>query len=129
MNEETTNSHSVPGRSTTVFTPAAIAQIKSLVAEGKTREQIAVVLGTTPASLAGTCSKLGISLRPPPEVRAARKPHVPKPVVESNVVQKLLTVEKALQDEIYACKVEMEKIQQRLIGLEMARRAIQDEKP
>jgi hypothetical protein len=47
----------------TKFTPERINQIKNLVERGKSREEIAELIGVTPASLTVTCSKLGISLR------------------------------------------------------------------
>jgi hypothetical protein len=45
------------------FTPERIQQIKNLVERGKSREDIAELVGVTVGSLAVTCSKLGISLR------------------------------------------------------------------
>ena len=45
------------------FTPERIQQIKNLVERGKSREDIAELVGVTMGSLAVTCSKLGISLR------------------------------------------------------------------
>ena len=45
------------------FTPERIQQIKNLVERGKSREDIAGLVGVTVGSLAVTCSKLGISLR------------------------------------------------------------------
>ena len=47
------------------FTPERIQQIKNLVERGKSREDIAGLVGVTVGSLAVTCSKLGISLRRP----------------------------------------------------------------
>ena len=47
-----------------VFTPERITQIKNLIEQGKTRAQVAELIGTSVASLAVTCSRLGISLRP-----------------------------------------------------------------
>ena len=47
----------------TKFTPERIQQIKNLVAEAKSREEIAGLIGVTVGSLQVTCSKLGISLR------------------------------------------------------------------
>ena len=49
----------------TKFTPERIQQIKNLVAQGKSREEIAGLIGVTVGSLQVTCSKLGISLRRP----------------------------------------------------------------
>lgn len=45
------------------FTPERIQQIKNLVERGKSREDIAELVGVTVGSLAVTCSKLGVSLR------------------------------------------------------------------
>jgi hypothetical protein len=45
------------------FTSERIQQIKNLVERGKSREDIAELVGVTVGSLAVTCSKLGISLR------------------------------------------------------------------
>ena len=49
----------------TKFTPENIRQIVNLVDRGKSKEQIAEVIGVTLGSLQVTCSKLGISLRQP----------------------------------------------------------------
>ena len=49
----------------TKFTPERIQQIKNLVERGKSREEIADVIGVTVASLQVTCSRLGVSLRRP----------------------------------------------------------------
>src|SRR5262245_43429496 len=45
------------------FTPQAIEQIKELIAHGKSRDEVANLLGVTVGSLQVTCSRLGISLR------------------------------------------------------------------
>src|SRR5262245_6582961 len=47
------------------FTPERLQQIKNLVERGKRRDEIADILGVSVASLQVTCSRLGISLRPP----------------------------------------------------------------
>jgi hypothetical protein len=47
------------------FTPERIQQIKNLVERGKSREEIADLIGVTVGSLQVTCSRLGISLRRP----------------------------------------------------------------
>jgi hypothetical protein len=47
------------------FTPERIEQIKNLVGRGKSREEIAELVGVTVGSLQVTCSRLGISLRRP----------------------------------------------------------------
>jgi hypothetical protein len=45
------------------FTPERIQQIRNLVERGKSREEIAELIGVTVGSLEVTCSRLGISLR------------------------------------------------------------------
>jgi hypothetical protein len=45
------------------FTPERLAQITNLVERGKSREEIAELVGATLGSLQVTCSRLGISLR------------------------------------------------------------------
>jgi hypothetical protein len=45
------------------FTPERIQQIINLVERGKTRDEIAALIGVTTATLQVTCSKLAISLR------------------------------------------------------------------
>jgi len=47
------------------FTPERIEQIKTLVERGKSREDIAELIGVTVGSLQVTCSRLGVSLRRP----------------------------------------------------------------
>src|SRR5262245_53206699 len=49
----------------TKFTPERIQQIKNLVERGKSRDEIADILGVPVGSLQVTCSHLGISLRQP----------------------------------------------------------------
>lgn len=49
----------------TKFTPERIQQICNLVERGRTREEIAEIIGVTTGTLQVTCSKLGISLRRP----------------------------------------------------------------
>jgi hypothetical protein len=53
-----------PGRETK-FTPERLQQIRNLVERGKSREEIAELIGVTVGSLQVTCSRLGISLRRP----------------------------------------------------------------
>jgi hypothetical protein len=53
-----------PGRQIK-FTPERIQQIRNLVERGKSREEIAELIGTTLGSLQVTCSRLGVSLRRP----------------------------------------------------------------
>jgi hypothetical protein len=45
------------------FTPERLQQIRNLVERGKSREEIAELIGVTLGSLQVTCSRLGISLR------------------------------------------------------------------
>ena len=47
------------------FTPERIQQIRNLVEQGKSREEIAELIEVTVGSLQVTCSRLGISLRRP----------------------------------------------------------------
>src|SRR5262245_27918020 len=47
------------------FTPERIQQIKNLVERGKSRDEIAELIGVTVGSLQVTCSRLGVSLRRP----------------------------------------------------------------
>jgi len=47
------------------FTPERLQQIINLVERGKSRDEIAAILGVTVGSLQVTCSRLGISLRRP----------------------------------------------------------------
>src|SRR6266480_4393326 len=47
------------------FTPERIQQVKNLVERGKSREEIAELIGVTVGSLQVTCSRLGIILRQP----------------------------------------------------------------
>src|SRR5262249_47419973 len=44
------------------FTPERLQQIRNLVERGKSREEIAELIGVTVGSLQVTCSRLGISL-------------------------------------------------------------------
>src|SRR5215469_16483623 len=45
------------------LTPERIQQVKNLVERGKSRDEIAELIGVTVGSLQVTCSRLGISLR------------------------------------------------------------------
>jgi Helix-turn-helix domain of resolvase len=49
----------------TKFTPEKIRQVSNLVERGKSREEIAELVGVTVGTLQVTCSRLGISLRKP----------------------------------------------------------------
>ena len=49
----------------TKFTPERISQILNLVERGKSREEIAELVGVTVGTLQVTCSRFGISLRRP----------------------------------------------------------------
>jgi hypothetical protein len=54
----------VPARGRpTKFTPERIQQIRNLVERGKSREEIAELIGVPVGSLQVTCSRLGVSLR------------------------------------------------------------------
>jgi hypothetical protein len=44
------------------FTPERLQQIRNLVERGKSREEIAELIGVTVGSLQGTCSRFGIGL-------------------------------------------------------------------
>jgi len=63
----------------TKFTPERIQQITNLVERGKSRDEIADILGVTVGSLQVTCSRLGISLRRPKVdnrvLQQKRQPH------------------------------------------------------
>ena len=52
-------------KSRTKFTPERIQQISNLVERGKSRDEIAAMIGVTTGTLQVTCSKMGISLRRP----------------------------------------------------------------
>jgi len=52
-------------KSRTKFTPERIRQICNLVERGKSRDEIAEIIGVTSGTLQVTCSKMGISLRRP----------------------------------------------------------------
>jgi hypothetical protein len=62
------------------FTPERLDQIRNLIERGKTREEIANIIGSTVNSLQVTCSRMGISLRPP-------KGSSPKPKATPMVVE------------------------------------------
>src|SRR5215510_6929060 len=53
------------GRRQTKFTPERIRQIVNLVERGKSREEIAELVGVTVGTLQVTCSRFGVSLRRP----------------------------------------------------------------
>jgi hypothetical protein len=57
-----------------IFTPAALDEIKTMVAQGLDKQLIADKVGCTPGSLKVVCCKNRISLRQPD-----RKPRQPKP--------------------------------------------------
>src|SRR6185295_15672439 len=58
-------------RRQTKFTPERIRQITNLVQQGKSREEIAELIGVTVGTLQVTCSKFGVSLRRPRLVTGA----------------------------------------------------------
>jgi hypothetical protein len=57
----------------TKFTPENIRLITDLVERGKSRKEIAEVIGVTPGTLAATCSRLKVSLRRPSASSEARR--------------------------------------------------------
>ena len=59
------------------FTPERLQQIRNLVERGRSREEIAELIGATVGSLQVTCSRLGISLRLSKEMGLLRRggPH------------------------------------------------------
>ena len=54
------------------FTPERVQQIRNLVERGKSREEIAELIGVTVGSLQATCSTFGISLRRVPFANGMR---------------------------------------------------------
>jgi hypothetical protein len=58
-------SQPVNRRRLTKFTPERIQQIFNLVERGKSRDEIAEIIGVTTGTLQVTCSKMGVSLRRP----------------------------------------------------------------
>ena len=62
QNEELATQLSTRGRPIK-FTPERVQQIRNLVERGRSREEIAELIGVTIGSLQVTCSRLGISLR------------------------------------------------------------------
>ena len=54
-----------PRRRQTKFTPEGVRQIVNLVQQGKSREEIAELIGVTVGTLQVTCSRFGVSLRRP----------------------------------------------------------------
>lgn len=79
----------MPSRSRrpTKFTPERIDQIRNLVERGKSREEIAEIVGCTAGTLAVMCSKLGVSLRRPRFNMLGTKPAKPKPISASEPCQ------------------------------------------
>ena len=66
MTQQTIEPETAPFKGRPIkFTPERIQQIKNLIAQGKSREEIAGLIGVTVGSFQVTCSKLGISLRRP----------------------------------------------------------------
>ena len=61
------------------FTPERLEQIRDLVAVGKSREDIAGLMGVTVGTLQVTCSKRGISLRRPPGSNLPAHEAAPRP--------------------------------------------------
>ena len=67
------------------FTPERLQQIRNLVERGKSREEIAELIGATVGSLQVTCSRLGISLRRSKEMGLLRR--VPLPPISGQPQQ------------------------------------------
>ena len=67
------------------FTPERLQQIRNLVERGKSREEIAELIGVTVGSLQVTCSRLGISLRRSKEMGLPRR--VPLPPISGQPQQ------------------------------------------
>src|SRR5262245_29432856 len=67
----------------TKFTPERIQQIKNLVERGKSRDEIADILGVPVDSLQVTCSRLGISLRRPKIINGVCLLKKRKPICEN----------------------------------------------
>lgn len=65
MSEGAAATTPVAHRRQSKFTPANVRQIVNLLERGKSKVEIAEIIGVTPATLQVTCSKLGISLRRP----------------------------------------------------------------
>src|SRR5262249_13831850 len=61
------------------FTPERLQQIRNLVERGKSREEIAELIGVTLGSLQVTCSRLGISLRRITSPNGSRRHTVSQP--------------------------------------------------
>jgi hypothetical protein len=93
------------------FTPERIEQIRDLVALGKSREEIAGLLGVTVGTLQVTCSKRGISLRRRPKFSAAsslpghevpyKRAPIPSPVKVNSVRFAFEQVDELLQDALH----------------------------
>jgi len=61
------------------FTPERLDQIRTLVERGRSKEEIAEIIGCTVGSLQVTCSRLGISLRRPKPLNGREKPKMIEP--------------------------------------------------
>jgi len=66
-------------RRSSKFTPERLEQIRNLIALGKSKEEIAELLGVTVGTLQVTCSKRGISLRRPPGSNLPAHEAAPRP--------------------------------------------------
>jgi hypothetical protein len=98
-------------RRSSKFTPERIEQIRDLVARGKSREEIAGLLGVTVGTLQVTCSKRGISLRRRPKFSAAsslpghevpyKRAPIPSPVKVNSVRFAFEQVDELLQDALH----------------------------
>jgi hypothetical protein len=76
INEVGSSAAVIKGRSIK-FTPEILQQIKEFVAQDKSREEIAGIVGATVGSLQVTCSRFGISLRRPRRERNLHDQGVP----------------------------------------------------
>ncbi len=132
------------GSRATVFTETSERQIINLVEKGKSREEIAEIIGTTVGSLQAHCSRANISLRRPQHLRVtpmgARKRTevrvesvatqsaptvVEPPIADHGSVTPLIGVEQAIRESILRHRHQIEKLEQQLIGVELARKALQ----
>src|SRR5262245_12423566 len=85
MQEQTAEGSSalIARRRSIKFTPERIWQIENLVERGKSRQEIADILGVTVGSLQVTCSKMGISLRRPKIINGVYLFKKPAPLHEN----------------------------------------------
>jgi hypothetical protein len=72
-------------------TPERLEQIRNLVERGKSREEIAEMIGVTLGSLQVTCSRVGIGLRRPRPTSQHRRASRPPPITKSQSTLSSLT--------------------------------------